>query len=152
MRNQTRIVLEIQGAMMPEYQRQISGGKGVSCANLPEVPVVNQKAKQAQEKRSRQLLQGGADRSAEQCVKAGWNSRLTGRWSALVRSFKERGIVLHHFHELAHRMRLTRRNHVTIGLALLEPEPHCFYIFPCVAPVSLCVRVLQPKIHNPRHP
>lgn len=40
-RNQTRIRVEVEGAIMPENQRQISSGQRVSGADLLQVRVVN---------------------------------------------------------------------------------------------------------------
>jgi hypothetical protein len=61
-RNQTRIRVELERAIMPENQRQISGGQCVPCTNLPQVRVIDEETDQAQEERRSQRLQAKASR------------------------------------------------------------------------------------------
>ncbi len=59
--NQVRVRVEIERAIMPENQREISSGPGVRRADLPQVHVVDEETDQAQEERRRQRSQVKGD-------------------------------------------------------------------------------------------
>ena len=64
MRNQVRVRVKLERAIMPENQRQISSGQCVPRADLSQVRVVDEETDQEQEEWDFQRLQVKGDRSS----------------------------------------------------------------------------------------